>query len=174
MEEANGADERARHHYEAERGALLWYLRSQGVPAHEAEDAVQAAFVRLLQASEDIREPRWWLRKVALNEYRRTSPAVRGSRRPTVVVPVPPAELPDPGEAADPAELTEQAVWAHDAIAGLPDKQRRVMADHVDGRSHQQIADDTGMSNAAVRQNLQRARRALRRTLRTSDERTPT
>jgi DNA-directed RNA polymerase specialized sigma24 family protein len=50
--------------YEAERGPLMWYLRAQGVGEHEAEDAIQAAFVRLLQAKVAIREPRAWLRTV--------------------------------------------------------------------------------------------------------------
>lgn len=106
--------------YRAERGALMWYLRSQGVGEHEAEDTVQAAFVRLLLAREQIRDPRWWLRTVALNEYRRSCPSVPNSRRRTVVVPVSPAELPD-GQAtaasSDPAELSGQARWALDAIA---------------------------------------------------------
>ena len=154
--------------YEAERGPLMWYLRAQGVGEHEAEDAIQAAFVRLLQAKVTIREPRAWLRTVALNEYRRSSPGVPGARRPTVVVPMSPADLPDdptPVTAVDPAELREQAHWAHAAIAALPDKQRHVMARHYDGRSIQQIADDLGMSSATVRQNLHRARRALSRRL---------
>ncbi len=152
--------------YRAERGALLWYLRAHGVAEHEAEDAVQAAFVRLLRATEEVREPRAWLRVVALNEYRRSSPGVPGSRRRAVVVPMSPRELPDSSLADDPVELSGQALWAADAIAGLPDKQRAVMARHVDGRSHQQIADELGVSNATVRQNLRRGRRALGRQLR--------
>ncbi len=133
--------------YRAERGPLLWYLRARGVAADEAEDAVQAAFVRLLRATGEVREPRAWLRVVALNEYRRSSPGVPGSRRRAVVVPVPPADL--------------------------PDKQRAVMARHLDGQSRQQIADELGTSNATVRQNLRRGRQALGRLLdqeRTDDQ----
>jgi RNA polymerase sigma factor (sigma-70 family) len=160
--------------YRAERGPLLWYLRARGVAADEAEDAVQAAFVRLLRATGEVREPRAWLRVVALNEYRRSSPGVPGSRRRAVVVPVPPADLPDtaaPGH--DPVELSGQARWAAEAVAALPDKQRAVMARHLDGQSHQQIADELGTSNATVRQNLRRGRKALGRLLdqeRTDDQ----
>jgi DNA-directed RNA polymerase specialized sigma24 family protein len=67
---------------------------------------------------------------------------------------------------SDPAELTEPGLWAHDAIASLPDRQRRVMAAHIEGRTNQQIADDLGVSNASVRQSLRRARRALSKRLR--------
>jgi RNA polymerase sigma factor (sigma-70 family) len=162
--------------YREERGPLLWYLRSQGVEEHEAEDAIQAAFVRLLLAKTEVREPRWWLRTVALNEYRRSSPRIPSSRRRAVVVPVSPADLSSQCAAtpfSDPAELTEPGLWAHDAIASLPDRQRRVMAAHIEGRTNQQIADDLGVSNASVRQSLRRARRALSERLRTDadDER---
>jgi len=152
--------------YRAERGPLLWYLRAHGVAAHEAEDAVQAAFVRLLRATQEVREPRAWLRVVALNEHRRSSPGVPGSRRRAVVVPMSPTDLPDAvPEGHDPVELSGQALWAADAVAALPDKQRAVMARHLDGQSHQQIADELGTSNATVRQNLRRGRRALGRRL---------
>src|SRR5688500_4273390 len=86
----------------AEQAPLLWYLRAHGVAPDEAEDAVQAAFVRLLRATGEVREPRAWLRVVALNEYRRSSPGVPGSRRRAVVVPMPPADLPDTSAALDP------------------------------------------------------------------------
>lgn len=159
--------------YQAERGPLTWFLRSHGVGEHEAEDAVQAAFVRLIRASETIRDPRRWLRTVALNEYRRSSPSVPGTRRRAVVVPVSPADLPDldDGEsAAAPTELSEQARWAHEAIAALPEKQRQVMARHYDGWPTAHIAEDLGMSHATVRQSLHRARRALSKRFRTTSE----
>lgn len=149
----------------------MWFLRAQGVGQHEAEDAVQAAFVRLLQSTEEIRRPRAWLRTVALNEHRRSSPGVPGSRRRAVVVPLAPADLAErnAGVAPDPADLSDDATWAADAIARLPGRQRQVMARHVEGWSTSQIADELGMSHAGVRQHVHRARRALRRLRRTTD-----
>lgn len=147
--------------YRAERGPLTWFLRSQGVAEHEAEDAVQAAFVRLLQSRLPIREPRAWLRTVALNEHRRSSPAVGGSRTAAVVVPVPPADLPGRRDPTDLGERAAQADWALRAISGLPERQRQVMARHYDGQPIRQIGADLGLTEAAVRQNLHRARRAL-------------
>ena len=101
---------------------------------HEVEDAVQAAFVRLLQSRVPIREPRAWLRTVALNEYRPSSPAVGGSRAAAVVVPVPPvppAGLPGRGDPTDLGERAAQADWALRAIAGLPERPRQVMAQYL-------------------------------------------
>jgi RNA polymerase sigma-70 factor (ECF subfamily) len=48
-------------------------------------------------------------------------------------------------------------------LALLPGKQRQVMVAHYDGLSHEQIADLLGISIDAVRQNLSRARRTLRK-----------
>jgi RNA polymerase sigma factor (sigma-70 family) len=162
----NGVDRRDLYElYRAERAGLLWFLRAQGIPEHEADDAVQAAFLQLLRSSVPVREPRRWLRTVAFNHYRRSNPAVPGSRRRVVEVPFEPRALPD-GATADAVEPT----WAHDTIARLPEKQRWVMARHVEGRSHQEIADELGMTNASVRQNLRRARRTLGKRLQITDD----
>lgn len=89
-----------------------------------------------------------------------------------MVVPMAPSDLADreAGAAPDPADVSDDATWAADAIARLPGRQRQVMARHVEGRSTSQIADELAMSHAGVRQHIHRARRALRQQLRSTTD----
>jgi RNA polymerase sigma factor (sigma-70 family) len=65
--------------------------------------------------------------------------------------------------AADVAALGEQTRGVLTELALLPGKQRQVMVAHYDGLSHEQIAELLGMGTDAVRQNLSRARKMLRK-----------
>jgi RNA polymerase sigma factor (sigma-70 family) len=152
--------------YRAERSVLEFYIMACGGNHDEASDAVQAAFVLLLQARKPIQEPRSWLRKVALNEFRRSCPRIRSRRRRVTEAPTAPDELPDREEvpsAADVAEGNERRRLATEMIASLPRKQRDVMALHYDGLLPGEIADLLGLGAAAVRQSFHRARKTLRK-----------
>ena len=69
------------------------------------------------------------------------------------------------------AMRSDVIVWTNDPVdaaagrelARLPGKQRQVMVAHYDGLSHEQIAELLGMGTDAVRQNLSRARKTLRK-----------
>ncbi|MCA1702112.1 MAG: sigma-70 family RNA polymerase sigma factor [Actinobacteria bacterium] len=80
---------------------------------------------------------------------------------------IPPREIPEPStfvsSAADVAALEEENHVVFSELALLPGKQRQVMVAHYDGLSHEQIADLLEMGIDAVRQNLSRARRTLRK-----------
>ena len=158
--------------YRQQRSPLLWHLRCLGASQAEAADAVQDAFAHALKAAGQIRDDRaWpaWLRTVAVRCYLR-SIAARGGRnddRPAVSV-LAMAEVPDLDVTADPAaeaqqRLQEEAVFS--LLATLPPQQRRVFALHYEGLSTAEIETVLSMGQAAVRQNLARARAALKRSI---------
>ncbi len=148
--------------YRQHRSALVWYLRCQGASQAEAADAVQDAFACALRATDQVRDRRaWpaWLRKVAFRCYLR-SLARRDGLPLLTVAEVP--DLPAVGDPAADAELREQEEFVLSGLAMLPPRQRLVFTLHYEGWSAGQIAADLGMDNAAVRQNIARARAALR------------
>lgn len=76
--------------------------------------------------------------------------------------------LPDrqgPLSAAAATELRDQACTVLAALASLPPKQREVMAWHIDGFGSAEIAATLHIDPAAVRQNLIKARRSLKKKL---------
>ncbi len=153
--------------YRQHRSALVWYLRCHGAGHAEAADAVQDAFACALRAASQVRDHHaWpaWLRTVAFRCYVR-SLARRGGPGHDAVSVVTVAEVPDQpaaGEPAADAELREQEEFVLSRLASLPPQQRRVFALHYEGWTAPEIATELGMDNAAVRQNIARARAALR------------
>ena len=76
--------------------------------------------------------------------------------------------LPDrqgPLSAAEATELRDEARTVLAALASLPPKQREVMAWHIDGFGSAEIAATLHIDPAAVRQNLIKARRSLKKKL---------
>lgn len=151
--------------YDAERRALVRFVMFLGcADAGAAEDIAQTAFTRAFAVWSTIRFHRAWLRKVAQNEYLRYC---RGAARETSLDA-------DPGRADRLAGLSaamameQQAVTREvlaDGLAGLPPKQRQVMAWHWDGFSDAEIAAEIGDSVTAVRKNRNRAVKNLRQSL---------
>lgn len=152
--------------YRQHRSALVWYLRCHGAGDAEAADAVQDAFACALQADDLVRDSgAWpgWLRTVAFRCYVR-SLAGRAGRHGLLAM----AEVPEPAAAAGPAvdaELRRQEELVLSLLAALPPQQRRVFALHYDGWGTAEIAALLGMEHAAVRQNVARARAALRHSI---------
>lgn len=134
--------------------------------SHQAEDAVQEAFVQTYQQLVSLQAPeafpRWFHRVVA-------SACSRMTRRRTVpVCPLEEAqEIRHTG--AGPAERLErlerdQAV--HAAIQALPDSLRMVTAlYYIGGLSQHAVADYLGLSETAVKKRLFNARRKLKEQL---------
>jgi RNA polymerase sigma factor (sigma-70 family) len=153
--------------YRTNRSVLVRFVRLAGATEDEADDAVQSAFAALLRASYPIRDPLGWLCRTALNDYRCSNPRIPSRRRKVTESPIPPQEIPEPGRfvpsAAGVAALEEENHVVLCELALLPGKQRQVMVAHYEGLSHEQIADLVEMGIDAVRPNLSRARRTLRK-----------
>lgn len=155
--------------YRRQRSLLIWHLRSHGASQAEAADAVQDAFAEALLARDRMRdEAAWpaWLRTVAVRSYQRAR-AAREAGQAAAVVPV--AELAGVADASaasgDAAELRRQEEVILALLAALPPQQRRVFTLHYEGWTTGEIAALLGIRQAAVRQNITRARRSLRNAL---------
>jgi RNA polymerase sigma factor (sigma-70 family) len=153
--------------YRTNRSALVRFVRLAGATDDEANDAVQTAFAQLLQVSYPIHDPVAWLHRTALNDFRCSNPRIPSKRRKVTESPIPPQKIPEPNtfvpSAADVAVLEEENHVVLRELALLPGKQRQVMVAHYDGSSHEQIAELLEMGTDAVRQNLSRARKTLRK-----------
>ncbi|MEU8104489.1 sigma-70 family RNA polymerase sigma factor [Nonomuraea muscovyensis] len=146
--------------YRKERSALVAFLINQGANPQEAIDAVQTAFMAVLPPKwQKISEPRAYLRITALREYYRSAPHAAM----TVELAEDDEPLTSLGKAPplDTVEEDESRRRVISALARLPLKQRQVMAWHIDGYSHAEIAQHLRIPVAAVRKNFSRAKAAL-------------
>ena len=143
--------------YTRELSSLIWFVMSLGASAEVAADVAQSAFTDAFPVWGTIRHPRAWLRRVAERRY------YRCGLRETLVES--PPERPGPLPTASAAELRDEARTVLGALAALPPKQRQVMAWCIDGYNPGEIASELGADPAAVRQNLAKARKNLKRML---------
>ncbi|WP_333795412.1 sigma-70 family RNA polymerase sigma factor [Hyphomicrobium sp.] len=128
----------------------------------EADDIAQETMLRLWRSGETLdlgpHGLRPWLRRVATNLC---LDRIRAGRRTVVTDEVPEVEEP-PTQAV---ELEEQDLVRRvgEAVAGLPDRQRRALTlFHHEGLSQAEVGEILGVSDEAVESLLARARRALR------------
>jgi RNA polymerase sigma factor (sigma-70 family) len=149
----------ARGLYERHATALRGFCRQRSANQADAEEALQATFLRALSAMRAgvrPREERAWLLTIARNVC--ATQATRAHRRHEV--------------ALEPAMLeTQAAEHSFDrsvdpdliaALEGLPEGQRRAFVLRaVDGLSYHEIANELGVSHAAVETWIFRARRKL-------------
>src|SRR3569833_1956986 len=160
--------------YRRNKADMVFSVKSRNsITFEEAEDVVQEAFARALQQvqTKPISNPAAWFKKVTRQIVADAHPkptAHRKRRLPETLTD--PAELPerrwDRVEGALPAEwleMKEEARLAAEEISALYGKPRAVMAEHYDGVPHEEIARRLGLSMAAVRQNLARGRKVLRK-----------
>jgi RNA polymerase sigma-70 factor (ECF subfamily) len=130
--------------------------------AHDAEDAVQNAFIRALERIDQLKPGSpfgpWFyrvLRSTCLNLRRRE--ALRSHDE----IPVSAAGGPDPERDLH-REMTRERVLA--ALGGLPEMQRLAVTLYdLEGYSHQEIAGILGIAPGTSRAHVHHARRALRR-----------
>jgi RNA polymerase sigma-70 factor (ECF subfamily) len=143
--------------YQAEKPRLMRYLIQCGASHHDAEDAAQRALAALYVSWEAVRNPKPWLRTVAIRELIRASSS---------------AEHPvgDHAQLDAPYALTEvESLIEEDAVLSairqLPTLQRYVLALHFDQFETSEIAEILRITEAAVRQNLARGRARLKERL---------
>lgn len=121
---------------------------------HEAEEAVQDAFVRLMAVWPKVSrydDPEAWVRHVALRQVsNRRRKALNGLKAALRHGPPP-----------DEAGPTATDVDADRALAALPLAQRAVVVLHRLGLDTHQIADALGVPAGTVKSRLARARTAL-------------
>jgi RNA polymerase sigma factor (sigma-70 family) len=131
------------------------------LPRDGAEDAAQQAMLSAHQAlirngPPDRFEP--WLRRIALNAALKEA-----SRHDDDTIPID-EESVDGVEQPDEAhERRERLSRTVGAVAGLPARQRRALVmRELEGRSHEEIAKQLGLSRGAIRQLIHRARDGVR------------
>jgi len=139
--------------YQAEKPHLMRYLIHCGANYHDAEDAAQRALTALYDRWETVRNPRPWLRTVAVRELSRATVTNECSLEGhDQLAPLDPAGIE--------SLLEEDAVLF--AIRQLPPLQRQVFALRFDQFEISEIAEILKLTEAAARQNLVRARARLR------------
>ncbi|MGW6360317.1 WhiB family transcriptional regulator [Streptomyces sp. NPDC055092] len=134
---------------------LVGFLITAGARRHDAEDAVQMAFVELARHWTEVCERIGWLRRVA---HRMWSKVVIGSRERLVADVSGNATVVPGGDAT----LVERH-GVLQLLGRLPEQQRVVLAFAYDGCTPAETAETLGVPAANVRQNLKRARTALAR-----------
>lgn len=138
--------------------ALVRFLLYHGASWTEAQDAAQDAFTQMCVPGVTITHPRAWLRTVAWRSWVRQQVTLEDvcedmpEPRPTMRWQTP----------AHAAELGEEERRVITLLLRLPAKQRAALAWHMDGFTTQESARAMGITPAAVRQNLARARAALK------------
>ena len=139
---------------------VRFLMKAVGANIHDAADAAQKAYTLAWQAWNTLTKPRAWVRTVARREYYRSSPnrdIVTDSPPDRPVLLTPESCL----------ETSERTKIAHRLLGMLPMTQRIVLAWFTDGFSIDEIANELAMTPAAVRQNLHRARTAMKKQLKT-------
>lgn len=143
--------------YQAEFPRLVRYLIQCGANWHDAQDAAQHALIALHKQWATVHNPRPWLRTVAFREFIGARDADKRSLEGH-------DQLRAPQGPADIESFLEQDA-ALSAIRQLPPLQRHVFAMHFDQLETSEIAEVLEISEAAVRQNLARARARLKELL---------
>lgn len=146
--------------YQAEMPQLVRYLMKcfGDSDMRDAADAAQSAFTELFANWSAVRNPRAWLRKVAFRQMLRQH--ARGEY-PLEALRQEPAVL----SASARLEIREEEQAVLDALRQLPVAQRQVLALKCDQFSYREIAEIMNTNEAAVRQNVARARSKMRELL---------
>ncbi|HZA90029.1 MAG TPA: sigma-70 family RNA polymerase sigma factor [Solirubrobacterales bacterium] len=158
---ATGSDEAFEALVRRYRNALLRSCRRL-LSEDRAEDAVQQALLDAHQALARNGTPerfRPWLHRIAVNA------AIKIARAGEDVAPIPVDEgKTNGGESPEQAhERRERLRQTVRAIHALPRRQRRALVlRELEGRSHDEIARELGLSGGAVRQLIHRARESVR------------
>lgn len=132
--------------------------------SHDAEDAVQQAFLRLYESRAGY-DSRWrlstWFYRILTNA------CVDELRRRRPMLPLPETEVPAPDAPDRDLEAAERDRLLHRALAEVPMEARIVLTLYYgDGRSYREIGAIRGVTVNTVKTHLRRGRLALRKSLR--------
>jgi RNA polymerase sigma factor (sigma-70 family) len=160
-------DEGYEEFFSSEYGLVVSFLCKAGFDYQVADDSTQEAMVSAYRAWSTITHPRGWIRTAAHRVAIRKAALVRDELPLLVARGYVPADD-DGTQWHRHFELHDELVRA---LALLPERQRVVMAWHLDGFLDEEISRATGMKMSTVRSNLRHAREKLRKKL-TSGEKT--
>ena len=138
---------------------------------HEAEDATQETFIRVLKYSsklDEVEDPKTWLARIAWRvavDHKR-----RNGHTQEITLDDPERALAEPTSSAASAEETlggkQIGATLEKLIATLPDKLRHpLILSTVQEMSPREVAATLGINEAAVRSRIFRARKILREKL---------
>jgi RNA polymerase sigma factor (sigma-70 family) len=149
--------------YRTDIARLVTFLRVQGASWAEATDAAQEAMARAYQHWADLDNPGAWVRTVASREFIRRRTNIRENL--TDEVPEPPTRLLR-DDALATVQEQEEELEVQRLLAGLPARQRQVLAWTYDQYTPAQIAAQLStpvhpVTPEAVRSSLKLARRTL-------------
>lgn len=159
----------------ANRGRIYRYLLNMTRAPDVADDLTQETMLRALRAAATLREPAAllsWLYRLATNVLldkvradRRQPPAFCHVGGDAGADPI--DEIPEPGPRTDRlAEQAEMSACVRDYVNGLPDGYRAVVLLHdAYGLTDREVADTLGLSLAAAKIRIHRARARLRTAL---------
>lgn len=148
--------------FDASSATLLRIARHLARDDAEAEDIVQATFLSVMERAEqyDTNRPLMpWLIGIL---HHHAADARRRAQRCLDVTRLPRESARD---AADEAAVREFFADLAGALGRLPDRDRVVLAAHIDGLSSPAIGRRLGLSDGAVRVRIHRGLQRLRRTL---------
>lgn len=148
--------------WEAFNRQLYDFIRRRVNDEQDAEDLLQEVFLRVHTRLDGLRDHERiapWLYQVARHaviDY------YRGKRDLAPLL----EQLPAPDEPAEMDPAAEIARGLQDMVGSLPDTYRdTVFLSEIQGKKHQEIADQLGISLSGVKSRVQRGRDLLRRDL---------
>ncbi|NUP50220.1 MAG: sigma-70 family RNA polymerase sigma factor [Catenulispora sp.] len=156
---------------EQQHARVVRFLLVCGAPLLDAQDATQEAFLAAWtelntrpEKWQEVRNPAGWLRKVAINCWRRPP----GSRNQVALRSRSSSirllwEKAQPG--ADPGELTPVTLTVLDTLARLGGQAPIVWAFHRDGFTNVEIGELLGCPAQQITDQLKKVRKALRAAL---------
>lgn len=143
------------------RARLLRLAMRQGLNEHDAEDVLQAVFLKLARRHEAPRDVEAWLNKVATNQAIDLSRAKKSeAARLRALAEAGRARAAHEGGDAAPGESLRAALDA------LPDEHRTILWDRHEGYKPREIARRHGIALSTAYKRLHRAGMALREALR--------
>lgn len=142
---------------EHNQSLFRYLIRLTGGDEAAATDAVQHAFLKLLETTDEILEPKAWIYKVAthaIHDWTGTE------RRRRTLMSHHPEDAPRPASEDAPdriLEREERVRTVRQALARLTDKERTVLLMREDGFKHKEIAEAVGTTTGSVGTMIARA-----------------